>query len=743
MAIRSTRKVEPRRRRYGGRRLGEFDPRVAEGARLERGADRVGAWRRRGLRGLRRSRNGGHGRGLRQPGGEMKRRARADRTSGGAGVRSGGLDGTTVRYLPVARRAAAAAAACPPSPPPGRSASTPPTFAGLNPAQRRRGRVRHRRRRPGPGPLLVIAGAGSGKTLTLAQRVARLVLGRRRPAAHAAADVLAPRRRSRWSAASAASLHEALGLRADAAARRACPGAGTFHAIGARLLREYAAAHRPRPSLHDPRPRRRRGPDRPGAPASSASRATEQRFPAEGHLPGDLLARGQRAARRSPSVLQRTLPWCSRMGGRARSGCSPPTSTPSRRSTCSTTTTCCSTGREMLAEPALAREIGARFDHVLVDEYQDTNRLQAAILPALKPDGRGAHRGRRRRAGDLFVPRRRRCATSSTFRGRSRRRRASSRSSATTARRSRSSTPSNAVIALAAERHAKDCGASRRRRQRPRARLRAPTRPSRRAGWPTQVLRAARGGHRARSARRCCSAPRTTARALELELARRNIPFVKFGGLKFLEAAHIKDVLAVLRLAAEPARPDGRLSRARSSCPASARPPRARLLDAMAAAADPAAALRSVRAAAAAARRLAAFAALLARCARRRRAGRPRSTRSQRWYVPQLERLHDDAAVARAPTSRSSRGIAAGYAVARALPDRADARPARARRATKPAPPQLRRGLPDPVDHPFRQGPGVERGVRAQRASTAASRRTWRPAARPRSRRSGACSTSR
>ena len=35
--------------------------------------------------------------------------------------------------------------------------------------------------------------------------------------------------------------------------------------------------------------------------------------------------------------------------------------------------------------------------------------------------------------------------------------------------------------------------------------------------------------------------------SLEVELTRRNIPFVKFGGLKFLEAAHIKDVLAVLR----------------------------------------------------------------------------------------------------------------------------------------------------------------------------------------------------
>ena len=39
---------------------------------------------------------------------------------------------------------------------------------------------------------------------------------------------------------------------------------------------------------------------------------------------------------------------------------------------------------------------------------------------------------------------------------------------------------------------------------------------------------------------------------LEIELTRRNIPFVKFGGLKFLEAAHVKDVLAVLRFAQNP-----------------------------------------------------------------------------------------------------------------------------------------------------------------------------------------------
>ena len=44
---------------------------------------------------------------------------------------------------------------------------------------------------------------------------------------------------------------------------------------------------------------------------------------------------------------------------------------------------------QMMAEPALARLVGERFDHVLVDEYQDTNAIQAQILLRMKPDGRG------------------------------------------------------------------------------------------------------------------------------------------------------------------------------------------------------------------------------------------------------------------------------------------------------------------------------------------------------------------
>src|SRR5207248_2119365 len=44
---------------------------------------------------------------------------------------------------------------------------------------------------------------------------------------------------------------------------------------------------------------------------------------------------------------------------------------------------------QMMSDALIADEIGGRFDYVLVDEYQDTNRLQSAILLALKPDGRG------------------------------------------------------------------------------------------------------------------------------------------------------------------------------------------------------------------------------------------------------------------------------------------------------------------------------------------------------------------
>ena len=80
------------------------------------------------------------------------------------------------------------------------------------------------------------------------------------------------------------------------------------------------------------------------------------------------------------------------------------------------------------------------FRHVLVDEYQDTNRAQYRWLQLLAERAPQPVRGRRRRSVDLRVPRRRR-PQHPRLRGRLPRRAASSSSSRTTARRRPSSTP--------------------------------------------------------------------------------------------------------------------------------------------------------------------------------------------------------------------------------------------------------------------------------------------------------------
>ena len=94
----------------------------------------------------------------------------------------------------------------------------------------------------------------------------------------------------------------------------------------------------------------------------------------------------------------------------------------------------------LMQDARLAQDVGALFDHVLVDEYQDTNTLQAEILLALKPAGAGVVRRGRRRAVDLFVPRRdgreHPAVPAALHPGR----RTSSRSNRTIAPRSRSST---------------------------------------------------------------------------------------------------------------------------------------------------------------------------------------------------------------------------------------------------------------------------------------------------------------
>ena len=150
---------------------------------------------------------------------------------------------------------------------------------------------------------------------------------------------------------------------------------------------------------------------------------------------------------------------------------------------------------------------------------------------------------------------------------------------------------------------------------------------------------------------------------LEVELTRRNIPFVKFGGLKFLEAAHVKDVLALLRWAENPrdrvagfravaAAARRRPGHGRAGCSTRwpTRPTRSRRWRGVPA---PRRAPREDW------RRF--VAAYRATCARRAPAGRPRWTGRARWYEPHLERIHEDAAARQADlvaaASRSPRPI--------------------------------------------------------------------------------------
>jgi DNA helicase II / ATP-dependent DNA helicase PcrA len=203
----------------------------------------------------------------------------------------------------------------------------------------------------------------------------------------------------------------------------------------------------------------------------------------------------------------------------------------------------------MMGDPAFSAKIRSRFDHVLVDEYQDTNPLQAKILFMVKPNGRGltvvgddAQAIYSFRAATvrniLDFPNQ--CDPKAKI--------------ITIDQNYRSTQPileaANKVIGLAKERYPKNLFSKRPSQQKPylttvadaRAQARhvaQQTVDSQEAGIPlkAQAVLFRVSSHSAE---------------LELELARRNIPFVKYGGLKFLEAAHIKDIVCALRWCENP-----------------------------------------------------------------------------------------------------------------------------------------------------------------------------------------------
>src|SRR5450631_342385 len=234
------------------------------------------------------------------------------------------------------------------------------------------------------GPLLIIAGAGSGKTNTLAHRVAHLFVKGIDPrrmllltfSRRAAAEMM--RRVDRIAAAV---------LREKAAPlAQALAWAGTFHAIGARLLREYAqhiGLDRAF-TIHD----REDSADLVNLIRHDLGFSkTKQRFPAKGTCLA-VYSRAVNAQVPLDEVLGSFFPWCAMWEAELRQLFAAYVEAKQHQCVLDYDDLLLYWSH-MMAEPAIAADVAGRFDHVLVDEYQDTNRLQAAILLALKPSGNG------------------------------------------------------------------------------------------------------------------------------------------------------------------------------------------------------------------------------------------------------------------------------------------------------------------------------------------------------------------
>ncbi len=393
------------------------------------------------------------------------------------------------------------------------------------------------------GPLLVIAGAGSGKTNTLAHRVAHLLVKGADPhrillltfSRRAAQDMT--RRANRIASA-------ALGARSAAADGLAW--AGTFHSVGARLLREYAdvIGLSPAFTIND----REDAADLMNIVRHELGfSAKAHRFPAKATCVA-IYSRAVNTGAPLAQVLDSAFPWCREWEAELRALFAAYVAAKQSQHVLDYDDLLLYWSL-MAAEPAVAAGLAGRFDHVLVDEYQDTNRLQASILLSMKPDGRGLTV-----VGDD-------AQSIYSFRGASVRNIldfpahfAPPAHQVTLERNYRSTQPilaaSNAVIGLASERFTKDLWSDKASAQRPR--LVTVAGEAEQARYVVeQVLEAREAGIKLKAQAVLFRAAHHSA-ALEIELTRRNVPFVKFGGLKFLDSVHVKDVLAVLRWVQNP-----------------------------------------------------------------------------------------------------------------------------------------------------------------------------------------------
>jgi DNA helicase-2/ATP-dependent DNA helicase PcrA len=418
-------------------------------------------------------------------------------------------------------------------------------FDALNPMQRRAATFGT----PVPdkgvsaGPMLILAGAGTGKTNTLAHRTAHLVLNGTDPArilmltfTRRAAQEMIKRTQN-----IVAEVMSDRGKAGDRSVVSRLIWGGTFHSVGSRILRLYAKhlGLDPNFTVLD------RG---DAADLMDVVRhelgfsGKEKRFPRK-----DVCLAIYSYRVNTRLTLKQTLdeqyPWCKEWEADL---------TKLYREY---------VGRKqkiraldfddlllywhvMMQTPALAQSLSKNFDHVLVDEYQDTSTLQGEIVLALKPDGKGITVvGDDAQAIYSF-----RAAAVENILGFAERYKPKA-DVVVLAQNYRSTQQildsANALMSEGARQHRKTLLGQRQSPQKPF--YVALDDEQAQAEYITGKILHTReiGG----SLKRHCILFRSSHHSgvLEVELAKKNIPFVKYGGLKFLEAAHVKDMLAVLR----------------------------------------------------------------------------------------------------------------------------------------------------------------------------------------------------
>jgi DNA helicase-2/ATP-dependent DNA helicase PcrA len=500
------------------------------------------------------------------------------------------------------------------------------------------------------GPLLVIAGAGSGKTNTLAHRVAHLLVHGADPSRillltfsrRAASEM---QRRVEHIVNSALS-------QSTVGGRTPILWSGTFHAIGVRLLRMYAhVVGLDRAfTVHD----REDSADLMNLVRHELGLSDKaQRFPLKATCLA-IYSRAVNAAQPLDRVLAKQFPWCAEWKDDLQRLFAAYVEAKQRQGVLDYDDLLLYWG-ELMGVPELAADVGGQFDHVLVDEYQDTNALQAKILLRLKPTGSGltvvgddaqAIYGFRaatvRNILDFpahFQP----PATVVTLERNYR-----STQSILTA--------SNAVIGLARERFTKNLRSERGSGAKP-ALVTVIDDAAQVGCVVTAILENREAGTSLKEQAVLFRTAHHSA-MLEIELMRCNIPFVKYGGLKFVEASHVKDMLAVLRWAENPAdRVTGFrvLQLLDGIGPATA----GKVLERMGGR-SPVDALATFQPPAKVADAWRSLVALMQRL-QQAAAGWPAELDLVRqWYQPQLEQRHADATVRAADLDQLQR-IAAGY----------------------------------------------------------------------------------